>query len=317
MVSGRAGPSPGRARRRPRPGRSAPWPPADLGGGCGLGHGTRSEGGQDIAGPYGVTDGDPELADGPVDLGGHDVLHLHRLDDHQGRAGRHGGPGPDGDAHHSALEGRHHVVQAADANHPLRGVPPRRWGPGSADLDSLGVLVARDQAVDEGADDPTDDRRTRRTRAARSSHRRPQARLSGGWVHGRFISAMPIRRMRVRHRPMPIGANPAGAWWSVMPRITTRNSAVRTTSAIRAAPMVKPPGELSPKPLAASQLPLVSNPGRPSRIPQRVIEARMAPTTWRPRRGRCPWPATWPSRARWSRPGRSAHRRCGRGRRCR
>ncbi|MNW04572.1 hypothetical protein D3C71_2006800 [compost metagenome] len=51
--------------------------------------------------------------------------------------------------------------------------------------------------------------------------------------------------MRVRARPIAIGAKPAGARASVAPMMTTRNIAVITTSLTKPAPSEYPPGECS------------------------------------------------------------------------
>ena len=68
-----------------------------------------------------------------------------------------------------------------------------------------------------------------------------------------FVTGMLMRWMRVRQRPMAMGANPAGARASVAPRITNRKANVMTASTRNAAPMPYPPGECSPKPFAANQ----------------------------------------------------------------
>jgi hypothetical protein len=50
-----------------------------------------------------------------------------------------------------------------------------------------------------------------------------------------LVTGMDIKWMRVRHKPMAIGANPCGARLSVVPRMTMRNIIVMTTSVISAA----------------------------------------------------------------------------------
>ena len=50
-----------------------------------------------------------------------------------------------------------------------------------------------------------------------------------------LVTGMLIRWISVRHRPIAIGAKPAGARGSVAPRITSRNIIVITTSQTNAA----------------------------------------------------------------------------------
>ena len=60
------------------------------------------------------------------------------------------------------------------------------------------------------------------------------------------VTGMLIKWMRVRHKPMAIGANPCGARLSVAPRMTRRNIMVMTTSVISAAGKLNPPSEWAP-----------------------------------------------------------------------
>ena len=53
-----------------------------------------------------------------------------------------------------------------------------------------------------------------------------------------FVTGIEIRWISVRHRPMAIGANPAGARLSVAPRMTNRKKNVITTSHTSAAIIV-------------------------------------------------------------------------------
>jgi len=53
-----------------------------------------------------------------------------------------------------------------------------------------------------------------------------------------LVTGIEIRWIRVKAKPMAIGANPAGARASVAPMITTRNIAVITTSLTKPAPSV-------------------------------------------------------------------------------
>lgn len=62
----------------------------------------------------------------------------------------------------------------------------------------------------------------------------------------RFVTGMPIKWINVRPSPMAIGANPAGAHESVVPRMIIRNMNVSTTSATKHASNEYCPGECSP-----------------------------------------------------------------------
>lgn len=64
-------------------------------------------------------------------------------------------------------------------------------------------------------------------------------------------TGMLIRWIKVRHRPMAMGAKPAGARESVAPMITKRNMAVITTSHSSTAIIEYLPGDKSPNPLLA------------------------------------------------------------------
>ncbi|MCY1372510.1 hypothetical protein D9M69_597200 [compost metagenome] len=61
-----------------------------------------------------------------------------------------------------------------------------------------------------------------------------------------LLIGIEIRWIRVRERPMAIGAKPDGTADEVEPRMTMRKNAVSTISAINAAVRLKPPGDNSP-----------------------------------------------------------------------
>ena len=61
-----------------------------------------------------------------------------------------------------------------------------------------------------------------------------------------LVTGMLIKWISVRHNPMAIGAKPYGARLSVAPIMTKINIMVMTTSVIRAAGKLYPPGEWAP-----------------------------------------------------------------------
>src|SRR3954466_1441780 len=83
--------------------------------------------------------------------------------------------------------------------------------------------------------------------------------------------------MSVSAKPMVRPANPTGALRCVAPSMTTRNMNVITTSVTTPAISEYPPGECSPKPLAA-KFP-GTNPGLPLAIRKSVTAAAIAPAT--------------------------------------
>ncbi len=80
-----------------------------------------------------------------------------------------------------------------------------------------------------------------------------------------LVTGIEIRWMRVRPRPIAIGAKPAGALADVLPKMMIRKAAVRTSSIRKAAKRPYPPGELAPKPLEAKP------PGVQSPLPEAIM----------------------------------------------
>ena len=71
---------------------------------------------QQLALADGFTDGHGQLADDPVDVRHHLVLHLHRLEHHHRSPGSHLGVGPQRQRHHDRVERRQHRVSYGSAH---------------------------------------------------------------------------------------------------------------------------------------------------------------------------------------------------------
>ena len=77
---------------------------------------------------------------------------------------------------------------------------------------------------------------------------------------------MLIKWIKVKAKPIAIGAKPVGARLSVAPWIIIKKKAVNTISAITTAVNEKPFGECSPKPFDAKPLATASKPALPDAI---------------------------------------------------
>ena len=93
-----------------------------------------------------------------------------------------------------------------------------------------------------------------------------------------FVTGILTRCMIVNPSPIAIGANPAGAFGLVDPKMIIRKKNVITTSDVKAAVNEYPPGECSPYPFDAKP-PSVEKPGAPLAIRYRTPAAAMAPNT--------------------------------------